>query len=314
VDASPWRDSVYRNQDGRVVIDLYYAHRYRDGGVNLKLYPTLDNYWERKFIDILDYCVNRCGLDGVYIDSFSYYNQHTYGIWDGHSVDIDPQTGRIRQKYANLSLLTAKARRRWVQYCLDRGKIVYANGKPMTPELQALPYTSFMEAEWSFHLDGKESDAPRAAQAMLSSPLALGIRPTMHVKDKRRYAEATQRAVIAYLRYGALYCFYAANILPETDDGGYGVLNHMFPFTPVLLHEGWVVGRERIITAVSGTFQWPHPERPVCLRFDIRGKPLPGGFTLHKTPKGWAVGAGLDDWNETAHIEGPDSSRQDAAR
>ncbi len=304
VDASPWRDSVFRNRDGRVVIDLYYAQRYHDGGVNLKVFPTLDNYWQHKFLDMLDYCTETCGLDGVYIDSFSYYNQRTYGFWDGHSVDIDPRTGRIRRKYADLTLVTAKARREWVEHCARRGKIVFVNGKPLTPELQDTPQVSFMEAEWSLHLAGPESDAPRAAQAMLSTPLALGIRPSMHVKQKKRYPEALQRAVIAYLRYGALYCFYAANILPPGPDCGYGVLNHMFPFTPIELHEGWVVGKERIVTARSGRFQWPHPERPTCLRFDLRGRPEPGGFHLTRTSRGWQIRVDLDDWNETAVIEG----------
>jgi len=303
IDASPWRDSVFRDAEGHAVIDLYYAHRYHDGGVNLKVYPVPGNYWQSRFLDMLEYCLGPCGLDGVYIDSFSYYNQRTYGLWDGHSVDIDPRTGAIRRRYANLSLLTAPARRRWVQFCTKRGKLVYVKGKPMTPELQDLPQISFMEAEWSLHLDGKNSDAPRAAQAMLSSPLALGIRPSMHVKDPHRYAEALQRAVIAYLRYGALYCFYAADILSPTADGGYGVLNHLFPFTPVELHEGWVLGRERIITAVSGAFLWPHTARPECLGFDIRGNLLPDPCSRHRTGSGWRVEVKLDDWNATAVIQ-----------
>jgi hypothetical protein len=28
----------------------------------------------------------------------------------------------------------------------------------------------------------------------------------------------------------------------------------LFPFTPVELHRGWLLGKERIITAVPGTF------------------------------------------------------------
>ena len=35
----------------------------------------------------------------------------------------------------------------------------------------------------------------------------------------------------------------------------------MFPFTPIELHGGWFVGKERILTAVSGEFGW-RGERP----------------------------------------------------
>ena len=306
VDASPWKDSVFRDRNGNVDIDLYYTFCYEqdsDGGANLKLFPTRDNYWQKRFMGLIDFCIDDCGLDGVYVDSFNYYNQRTYGIWDGHSVDLDPDTGAIKTKYANLTILTAKARREWVKACIDHGKIFYANGKPATAELQNLPYISFMEAEWGFAADGRHSDAPGAAQAMLSAPLALGIRPALHVKERSQYAETLQRSVISYLRYGALYCYYSANIVPEDMPGGYGVLTHMYPFTPVELHEGWVVGQERIITAVSGTYTWPHNEKPSCLRFDIRGMPKDGGFSFTRKENGWDVEVNLDDWNETAVIE-----------
>jgi len=109
------------------------------------------------------------------------------------------------------------------------------------------------------------------------------------------------------LRYGVLYCHYYTDIpLPDKPGGGgYGVLNHMFPFTAVELHEGWVVGKERIITCVSGTFHWPHEARPVCTRFDITGMPKEGGFTIERTGGGWDVAVSLNDWNETAVIEFP---------
>ena len=305
VDATPWRDSVFRLANGHVDIDLHYATRYEDGGVNLKVYPTLDNYWQKKFLDMEDYCTKTCGLDGVYIDSFSYYYSRSYDRWDGHSVNVDPVTGKIKQKYAQLGLITRFARRQWVKHVTDQGKIVVTNGKPATAELQDLPQISFLEAEWAFDPFKNPLYAPRVAQAQLSTPMALGVRAWRYKGYETKYAEIIQRAVIAYLRYGALYCHYVTDI-PEPGQpggGGYGILNHEFPFTPVELHEGWVVGKERILTAVSGEFDWPHKEKPNCLRFDIRGMPVAGGFTLRPVPGGWHVSLKLDDWNETAVIE-----------
>src|SRR5208283_2433396 len=129
----------------------------------LKLYPTLDNYWNKKFLGMLDFLVNECGLDGVYIDSFS-YPQASYDRWDGRTVDIALNTGRITRKYARLSLLTAAARRGWVEYCASRGKIVYINGKPDTAETQDLPCIGFLEGEWDYDPYAAQFDCPRAAQ------------------------------------------------------------------------------------------------------------------------------------------------------
>ncbi|MCK5806217.1 MAG: hypothetical protein KAI66_25520 [Lentisphaeria bacterium] len=305
IDATPWKDSIFRDKDGNGIIDLYYAGAYKDGGVNLKLFPTLDNYWFGKFNEMVDYLLDDCGLDGIYIDSFSYYHSRTYDRWDGHSVDIDSATGAIKSKYARLGLLTAPARRQWVKHITDRGKICYVNGKRSSEELQDLAHIGYMEAEWTFDPAAKRLTANRAAKAQLSAPLALGVRPhRWRPEHKTQYAQIIHKAVIAYLRHGALYCHYTSEIpLPDQPGGGeYGVLNHMFPFTPIELHEGWVVGKERIITTVSGSFTWPNQEKPICLRFDLRGIRLDGGFEIKGAPGAWQIDVSLKDWRETAVI------------
>ena len=305
IDATPWRDSVFRNAAGHVEIDLYYSTRYEDGSANLKVFPTLDNYWHKRFLDILDFCIDDCGLDGVYIDSFNYYVNRTHDRWDGRSVDINPATGEIARKYSALGILTAPARRAWVKRVTDKGKIVYVNGKRLTQELQDTQQIGFMEAEWTFDPSATPLNAPRAAKAQLSAPLALGVRAHRYKPQvQTQYAQIIHKAVIAYLRHGALYCHYETNIPAPGKPGGgeYGILNHLFPFTPIELHEGYVIGKERIVTCVSGTFDWPHREKPTCLRFDLRGLPVDGGVTMMRTQTGWRVKLKLNDWKETAVI------------
>jgi len=51
------------------------------------------------------------------------------------------------------------------------------------------------------------------------------------------------------LMWGTLYYYYSRPAHPHPT-----ITQHMFPFTPGELHHGWVLGRERIITAVPGTF------------------------------------------------------------
>jgi hypothetical protein len=47
----------------------------------------------------------------------------------------------------------------------------------------------------------------------------------------------------------------------------------MFPFTPIELHDGWVVGRERIITLKSGLFGWNDRSGFTAHVFDREGRP-----------------------------------------
>jgi hypothetical protein len=77
----------------------------------------------------------------------------------------------------------------------------------------------------------------------------------------------------------------------------------MTPITPVELREGTVIGKERILTAVSGTFAWPEAARPRCLRFDLRDLPVEGGFEVTPAANGWTVKVALQDWAETAVVE-----------
>jgi len=44
----------------------------------------------------------------------------------------------------------------------------------------------------------------------------------------------------------------------------------------------------------------------VCLRFDLRGLPLDGGFEIRGEPGAWTINVSLTDWNETAVIMGDD--------
>jgi hypothetical protein len=307
IDQTPWKDSVFRTKEGRVEADLFYAVTFADKGIFLKLFPTRTNHWHKVFMGMLDYVINECQMDGVYIDVFNFNLWQQSGQWDGVSVKIDPATGKIASKFANLAFITEDARHDWVKYCADRNKLVYVNGNPVEESIQSLPLICFMEAEWNFTpFTGQRPDSTYVARGQLSTPMGLGPRPLRYGEvGKQRYAELLQQCAIAYLRYGILMCHYYTE-LPEPGQPGYGecgVLNYMFPFTPVELHEGWVIGKERIITCVSRKFHWPESAKPVCKRFDKIGVDAEGGFTVEENKNGgWDVTVNLKDWEETAVI------------
>ena len=145
-------------------------------------------------------------------------------------------------------------------------------------------------------------NATMCARGMLASPIGLGHSfGQLTQPNPGRAGEILMRTVIAHLRYGLLYYYYGASVPPE--QGGYGPVNHMFPFTPVELHEGYVIGKERIITCVSRTFLWQGDNAPKVLLFDKRGMEKPAQARIEKAAGGYQVAVTLADWAEVAVIE-----------
>jgi hypothetical protein len=70
----------------------------------------------------------------------------------------------------------------------------------------------------------------------------------------------------------------------------------MFPMTPIELHEGWILGKERLITCVSGDFPWPYEREPRVLQFDSRGRERAPEATVTKTNGQCRVTIKLRDW------------------
>jgi hypothetical protein len=309
LDASPWRDSCLHNANGDVLLDTYYNAYYADRGLNLMVYPVPENHWHREMMRRIAFCLDEVGFDGVYFDQFSLafgdQDRYSYDQWDGHTVDIDPTTGQITRKYADLGMLSAGARRRWVEAVRSRGKVVVANSTPAVNELQSLPIWRFMEAESSYEpLGDGPPNAFSCARGHLASPIGLGYRANRVAGGTHHEAEIFTRSVIANLQYGLLYYYYTANLSESGEGSGdYGPVNHMFPFTPVELHRGWVLGKERLITCLSGEYPWPYATPPKCHLFDRNGREKKVAFRVCRDKEGCRVTIKLDDWHEIAVLE-----------
>lgn len=238
---------------------------------------------------------------------FAFHHERSYGTWDGYSADIDPATGAITQKFALLNLFTRDARRDWIKHVTGRGKLFVHNQGPDCKEVEGLATMNFTECEHAFDPTEPIPNVPKAAIVHLNpSIVALGVRPERYSPlYKTEYAQIVQKYAIGCLRHGILPSLYVTEIpLPDQPGGGeYGIYNHLYPMTPIELNEGFVIGKERIITARSKTFHWPYDVKPTCLRFDLRGLSVEGGFELSKTDKGWNVVVNLKDWQETAVIK-----------
>jgi hypothetical protein len=53
----------------------------------------------------------------------------------------------------------------------------------------------------------------------------------------------------------------------------YDIQRYVYPFTPIELHSGYMLGKERVIATHSGSYGWPDAKNLVQVRhFDLNGK------------------------------------------
>lgn len=309
----PWFDSMLKMEDGCVRIDLFYPSK---PYVDMMVYPAVGNYHLKYMLGQIDFLMDKVGFRGIYLDQFTWAirgqeqrDRADYSKWDGHTVALDGQ-GRIARKYTDCNLAGATARAKIIKHVCDKGGTLVVNGHSVVRETTGLRCFSFHESEWTdwdvvAHLRDEPPFQGDMVAGHLDTPICLGIRPSRFEEaGKQHFAEIMHKWVIACLKNGQLYYYYESTIPKEGPGAGeYGELNHMYPFTPVELHPGWLVGKERTITAKSGTFTWSHPGKPVVRLFDLKGHQIPAEAKMRQQGKQWQVTLKMDDWNEVAVIE-----------
>ena len=200
-------------------------------------YPALnpENSYVAAMKRVIDMVLDKdkIGADGVYWDELEWISTpYTYDRWDGHSAFQDEQH-RIKRKFAYVQLVSLEAKVQLIKYIQSKGGLLIGNSCAMTNTLTQLHFPRFVETAAGWY----------PARSHLYSPISLGDHLT--VKDfPGLLADIRQK-----LMWGSLYYYYAAPKQP------YGTITqHMFPLTPVELHRGWLLGKERVLTAVPGTF------------------------------------------------------------
>jgi hypothetical protein len=316
---------VIRDADGNVLLDCWYVQHYdKKRALNLLVYPTLDNYRHKDFLEQAVFLLDDVGLDGLYIDQFSlawneYPQRYNKAAWDGRTVVLD-DNGRVAAQWTDAGLVSAEARKAWVESVLERGKTVVCNTLPAVFELQSLPAFRFMETQG---YDPMVEGAPfmdKLAKGHLGSPIGLG-----HSFPKDAGADFFMRTVAAHLRFGQLYYYYFTEFPPRNPDedgdgeeefgpeeaqvvdgrvaGEFGPVNETFPFKPLELHEGWILGEEKLITAVSGEFPWPFDTSPQVTLFNRFGLEVEADAHVKYRAGEYSVQIDLDDWREVAVVE-----------
>lgn len=226
-------DALITNPDGTPYINPSYTRSI--GMPFYYCYPAIGNSYFEAMKQVIDMCLDedRIGADGIYWDELEMISpQRTYDRWDGHSAELDEEH-RIARRFGDPQLLSLEAKVALIDYIFAKGGALIGNSCPRTATLGAYHFPRFVETAALWY----------PARAHLYTPISLGDHLTVKSFDD------LLRDIRDKLMWGGLYYYYSAPPHPHPT-----ITQHMFPFTPVELHRGWLLGEERLITCVPGTF------------------------------------------------------------
>ena len=221
-------------------------------------FPTESNEFGRAMKRNVELILDDIKADGVYWDELEYsaYQYHFGQPWDGCSADVDPKSMKILRLKSSVTLLSQPWRVALIQSIMARGPFI-ANGQPHTRTVAKLKFPRFCET-------GSISNCTRA---QLHSPIALGDHLT------ERCEEDAYRNMVSALNYGCVSHWYSdLQVIPAYET----ITKYMYPLTPVELHEGYLIGKERILTNRSGLFGWGDASKHEVHVYDDTGREVPG--------------------------------------
>jgi hypothetical protein len=205
--------------------------------------PTAKNSYGKALKKVYEYIIDE--LNGnIYLDEIclSVTDWAPNKEWDNCTVEINPENHKIIRKTSIPNLLTKPWLEGMLKYLKDHNKQLLGNGPLATRTLQNHHFMHFIE--YGMGESGLIS-------AHFSTPLAwngyqMGLPGYKHFRSS--------------LNSGALAITWA------------GAWNdHTFPFTPLEIHAGYLIGKERIVTNRSGRFGWDDNSKARFFMYDGKG-------------------------------------------
>jgi hypothetical protein len=238
---STGRQADYRNPD----LPLYF--------------PTLENKRGKLEDEHLRILMNEYNLNGIFWDEFTYSAaKYHYGQpWDGVSGDIDKRSHKLIRKKSSVTLITLPWRLKSVKRLIDKGLFLITNGgggatDTMLKVFNKNKFIGFVET----------GSISNCYKAQLQTPIGLGD----HLTERNQVD--CYRNMVKQLNYGCVYFWYHQQVMPVTHST---LTKYMFPITPVELHNGYIIAKERIITAKSGWFSFGGMEKADAHFFNDQG-------------------------------------------
>jgi hypothetical protein len=216
--------------------------------------PTLENEFGKEIAKGIDVRLDQLGANAFYWDEYNASRgDYTYipGMWDGCSGDIDSRTFKLIRQKTSVHLICLPFLEYHIKRIVERVPSFF-NGAPYSRTLARLRFQAFTET-------GSISNCHRM---LLYTPVALGDHLTEH-KQQDCYG-----VMLKALNWACLYAWYPSAVFPTHKT----LTEHMFPSTPIELHEGYLIARERIVTNRSGLFGWADASDFTVYVYDREGK------------------------------------------
>ncbi len=222
--------------------------------------PTENNSYGKAIWKYVDALIDGIGAKGIYWDEMTYsVRRYAHGpTWDGHSVAIDRKTHRVTGTLSSVPLVMQSLKLKIVDYIRGKGLFFMANTQPHTRTMMRKKIVRFVET-------GSYS---AMVNTHLGCPLGLG---NHDVEDTQADSARNVRELL--LRGGVYYGHYY-----NREPAPWNFTSVMFPITPQQIGPGYVLGRERIHTAVSGRFAFPDGARAEVYVVDAEGRRVGNGM------------------------------------
>jgi hypothetical protein len=254
-------DAAVLYSDARIIAPGGAHQRYADSDYLYCFFPTLANSWGQRMLDFKAEVVEGYGVEGVYLDTCNYVGSPwTYheDYWDGYSFLVDRDEGAIESRIGSVALLSRDYRVAFVSDLLAEGRPVVANHPPVTNAFAALPIPHLAEI-------GELRYAPTAARTHFTSPVVLNT----------KYVPNDLTIFVSSLLHGALhYTYHEVEAFYAASD----IYKKIYPFTPVALQAGTLIGENKIVTCKRGYFGWGDTATFEITCYDFDGYARPHDF------------------------------------
>lgn len=171
--------------------------------------------------------------------------------WDGYSGELDPKTFKLLEKVSNIILFSQNYQKAVIKKFRDADLPVVCNFEPGT----------WAVAKCDNILRFVEGHDPLSGnRTHFYTPVAWGA------ADIELTENDIAKTMRTHLANGALFMYYSRKF--EHDNN---FIQEFYPITPLELHSGYVIGKEKIITMRSGTFSWNDKAALEAVIFDKNG-------------------------------------------
>jgi hypothetical protein len=227
---SPQRfaDSWRTGPDGKQLYTDWNGEFSRTWGV----VATLDNSFGKAMLEVARQHMDEMKMDGLYWDTMENRGFGepllTYNQGDGHSCLLDMKTFTIAREVGNTVLLGEAHRLAVTKLVQEKGGAILGNGPICTKDLLATQTQRMTEVIHNDYF---------AYEGNLQTPLGF-------IAYDMEFSAVVRALQLATLPVGA------------STEYSHDIMRHLFPFTPIELHAGYLLGRERIITLHDGAYGW----------------------------------------------------------